>query len=259
MLDYFHKNERCHREHARSSLCRGRKRGGSAQCTSQRKEYPRVLRAAAFVSAPLPRRPPAPLRKTTALMQHADSSFSLSLKSLRFRFPAHLLRLRCSVWLRSHCASGPPEMGDRHRAESRSEIKNRSCAAGATLHGVGRIGDWRLPIRPASRRPGQAGRLCYPHTGFGRGCEMSGQPGALAGREKAALAPQAQRYMEWGESAIGGCRSGRRVADRDRRVACATHTLGWGAGVNCPRQPGVRRKRVAATISSKLSWWKRRR
>ena len=71
-------------------------------------------------------------------------------------------------------------MGDRHRAESRSEIKNRSCAAGATLHGVGRIGDWRLPIRPASRRPGQAGRLCYPHAGLGSGRELSSSAGGEA-------------------------------------------------------------------------------
>jgi hypothetical protein len=73
-------------------------------------------------------------------------------------------------------------------------------------------------------------------------------------RSKTALAPQAQRYMEWGESAIGGCRSGRRVADRDRRVACATHTLDSGAGVKCRvsrgrwpegRKPLLRRRRNA--------------
>ena len=78
-------------------------------------------------SVPLPRRPEsggfrcryaapppsgcAPQNRRT----HAApvSSLSLSLKASPFCLLAHLLRLRCSVSLRSHCASGPTQMGDR--------------------------------------------------------------------------------------------------------------------------------------------------
>jgi hypothetical protein len=63
-----------------------------------------------FRSAPSHPRGAAPQNRRT--LAAPDSSLSVSLKTLPFRFLAHFLRLRCSVSVLSLCASGPTQMGE---------------------------------------------------------------------------------------------------------------------------------------------------
>ena len=60
-----------------------------------------------------PRQPSGCAPQNRRTQADLDSSLSLSLKTLPFRLLAHLLRLRYSVSLRSHCAFGSPQMADR--------------------------------------------------------------------------------------------------------------------------------------------------
>ncbi len=80
---------------------------------SSQSAFPRRPESGGFRFRSAPRFPHSSLRKTGRTQATSNSSLSFSLKTPPFRFLAHSVRLRCSVSLRSLCASGPTQIGDR--------------------------------------------------------------------------------------------------------------------------------------------------